>query len=128
MGVATFFRFGVVGAINFVLTLVVFYILVRFATWNHLVALAVSWASGISFTYCLNYVWVFKPTRVFSFSKRFVKYICTSLFSLVLNMIALEFLVSLYSLDPFLAQMLLVPFILTFNFFLIQAWSMRIEG
>jgi putative flippase GtrA len=117
--------FVVVGALNFVLTLVVFYGLLRVLKVHYLVALVVSWAIGMVFSYVLNFTWVFKPEQKLQFRSRFGKFFIASLVSIALNMLALQLIVIHTGFDPFYVQFALIPLIVVFNFATAKFWSLR---
>ncbi len=118
-------RFLLVGGANFVLTLVVFYTLLRFARAHHLVALFSAWAVGMIFSYVLNFTWVFKPHEKLRFRSRFAKYFAAHLASISMNMLILQAAVSATGRDPFIIQCALIPFIVLFNYSTAKFWSLR---
>ncbi len=118
-------KFTVVGAINFVLTFLIFFTLVKIIEVNYLIALVVASIIGVVFTYALNYIWVFKPEQQLLFNGRFIKYFTASLFSIVLNLIVLRFIVENTGFDPFYVQTALIPFVVVFNFSTAKFWSLR---
>ncbi|MEO6365896.1 MAG: GtrA family protein [Luteimonas sp.] len=118
-------RFGIVGAINFVLTFVVFYVLVRILHVHHLIALTVSWLLGMMFSYVLNFTWVFKPEEQLQFQARFAKFFAASLVSIGLNLVTLELIVEATGFDPFYVQCALIPLVVLFNFATAKFWSLK---
>lgn len=118
-------RFAIVGAINFVLTFVVFFVMVRILQVHHLVSLTVAWLVGMVFSYVLNYTWVFKPEEMLRFKERFWKYFLASAVSIALNLLALQLLVETTRQDPFLIQCALIPIIVVFNYSTAKFWSLR---
>lgn len=117
-------RFLVVGGANFLLTLCIFYGLLRITHAHHLAALAISWAVGIVFSYALNFAWVFRPEEKVVFKRRFVRYFAANLVSVGLNMLALELLVRSTGYDAFWIQFSLIPLIVLFNFSTAKFWSL----
>lgn len=120
-----FSKFTVVGAVNFVFTFVLFYLLVRVLRANYLIALVVASLLGMILTYLLNYRWVFKPEQVLAFKGRLIKYIFAGFLSISLNAIALGYIVERTDFDPFYVQTALIPLIVFFNFSTAKYWSMR---
>lgn len=118
------FRFLVVGGANFLLTLCIFYGLLKIMHAHHLVALIISWAFGIVFSYALNFAWVFRPEEKVVFKQRFARYFTANLVSVGLNMIALELLVRSTGYDAFWIQFSLIPLIVVFNFSTAKFWSL----
>lgn len=119
------FRFLIVGGANFVLTFIVFYALLRIIRIDYLVALFVSWAIGMAFSYTLNFTWVFKPEEKLQFKARLAKYFTANLASIALNMLALRAIVDATGYDPFWVQCALIPLIVVFNFSTAKFWSLR---
>jgi putative flippase GtrA len=120
-----FTRFTIVGFINFMLTFLIFFTLLKIFNVNYLISLALVWIIGILFTYFLNFLWVFKPEQRLQFKERFVKYFLSYLLSFALNIFALNYIVERTGFDPFYAQAVLVPFIVIFNFSTSKYWSLR---
>ena len=124
---AQFSKFTVVGALNFVFTLVLFYVAVVVLHINHLIALVLVALIGMLLTYTLNYYWVFKPSEKVTFGSRLAKYIGAGLVSVALNVLLLHLLTSKTQIAPFYAQLLLIPFVVLFNFLTAKLWSLRAE-
>lgn len=118
-------RFGIVGAVNFVLTFVVFYVLVRIVQIHHLIALTASWLVGMVFSYVLNFTWVFKPEEKLLFRARFAKFFSASLVSIALNLVTLQLIVHYTGFDPFYVQCALIPLVVVFNFATAKFWSLK---
>ncbi len=116
-------RFTLVGAANFVLTFIIFTVMLKVLTMNHLTALGVAWIIGILFSYTLNFIWVFKPEGKTFFSAPLLKFFLASLLSVLFNMLVLNLLVEHIKKDPFIIQAVLTPFILLFNFATAKYWS-----
>ena len=118
-------RFLIVGGANFLLTLIVFYSMLRLLRLHYLIALFTAWLAGTVFSYALNFTWVFKPEEKLRFRERFTKYLAASLISILLNMLTLHFLVDATGHDPFLIQCALIPPIVIFNYSTAKFWSLR---
>ena len=120
-----FSKFTVVGAVNFVFTLILFYVLVKIIQLNYLISLVVVSLLGMVITYSLNHVWVFKPEKRLKLRGRLFKYIVAGMLSIAFNLIALKIIVERTNFDPFYVQMALIPFIVIFNFSTAKFWSLR---
>jgi putative flippase GtrA len=120
-----FSKFTVVGAVNFVFTLVLFYLLVKVFRVNYLIALMVVSLLGMILTYSLNHVWVFKPEQKLVFKGRLLKYIFAGFLSVSLNVFVLGYIVEHTDFDPFYVQIALIPFIVAVNFTTAKYWSLR---
>lgn len=121
-------KFSLVGAANFMLTFIVFTVMLKVLKFDYLISLGVAWVVGVLFSYVLNFLWVFRLEHRIGFSARFFKFALAGLFSVVLNMIALRYLVERTNLDPFYVQIALMPFIVIFNFATAKYWSLRTTG
>ncbi len=118
-------KFTLVGALNFCLTFIVFFTLLKFFKSGYLVALSLAWVLGVIFSYVLNFVWVFKSDDRLVFKERFVKYFMAYFVSFILNLIALRLIVEKFGFDPFYVQTALIPCIVILNFSTSKLWSLR---
>jgi putative flippase GtrA len=118
-------KFTIVGAANFVLTFFVFTLLLKAFSLHYLLSLFVAWIVGMSFSYTLNFLWVFRPEEIIQFKARFLKFSLASALSIGLNLLALRVLVERTAWDPFYVQLGLIPFIVAFNFSTAKYWSLR---
>lgn len=118
-------KFTLVGAANFVLTFVVFTMMLKVMLVNYLLSLSVAWFVGLLFSYVLNFSWVFKPEQEIQFKARFLKYFLASVVSIVLNILILGLVVECTDLDPYYVQLALMPLIVLFNFSTAKFWALR---
>ncbi len=119
------FRFLVVGGTNFIFTFVVFTVALKVLNIGYVAALLLAWFSGNILTYTLNFIWVFRPEERLNFRGRFFKYLTAGALSISLNLAALSALVELWSFDPLWSQVVIMPFIIVFNFGTAKYWSLR---
>ena len=122
-----FSKFVIVGALNFIVTFVIFTFSLQIIGVKYIYALIVAWCIGILFTYILNFIWVFRPEKMLSFNLYFVKYIFAGGVSVIVNLIFLSALVEIGNYNPFWSQVSLLPLILIFNFSTANWWSMKGE-
>ncbi len=120
-------KFLVVGGVNFVLTFIIFFVLVKLLHVNYLIGLTASWAAGMVFSYVMNFSWVFRPEEQLRFKARFGKFFLASLASLALNLLTLHLLVRHYGFDAFYVQCALIPLVVVFNFITAKFWSLRAD-
>lgn len=118
-------KFSLVGAANFLLTFIVFTTMLKVVLLNYLLSLGAAWIVGMIFSYVLNFTWVFKPEQKIQFKARFFRFFLASAVSITLNMLVLSYIVELSGFDPFYVQILLIPFIMIFNFSTAKYWSLR---
>lgn len=121
-------KFTLVGAANFVLTFIIFTVMLKVMGINYLISLGAAWIVGVLFSYLLNFSWVFRPEHKVQLNGRFIKFLLAGLLSVVLNMIALRYLVERTNFDPFYVQIMLIPIIVAFNFATAKFWSLRTHG
>ncbi|MCB1733787.1 MAG: GtrA family protein [Gammaproteobacteria bacterium] len=120
-----FVRFVTVGALNFILTFIVFYVLLEMFSIHYNVALGMAWVVGVFFTYVLNYLWVFKTTDALIFKSYFLKYATSGLLVVAMNMGLLEYLVGSKGYPPFITQVILIPLVVVLNYYSAKLWSLR---
>lgn len=118
-------KFMVVGAVNFALTFAVFTSMLKGMEINYILSLATAWAVGMLFSYVLNFTWIFKPEQKIQFNVRFVRFFFASVLSIGVNMLVLKCIVERNNSDPFYVQMMLIPFVVIFNFGTAKFWSLR---
>ena len=121
------FRFLLVGGVNFIFTFCVFTAVLKISDGAYIVALILASLTGNVLTYTLNFIWVFRPETRLSYSGRFLKYLTAGSASIGLNLIALTVLVEVGGGDPFWSQVIIIPFIVVFNFLTAKFWSLRKE-
>lgn len=121
-------KFTIVGAANFILTFIVFTTMLKVLGINYLFSLIAAWVVGMIFSYIFNFVWVFKPEQKIQFKSRFARYFLASAASILLNMLALNYIVERTGSDPFYVQITLIPFVTIFNFLTAKLWSLRQTG
>lgn len=118
-------KFLIIGTANFLLTLVIFTLMLKIFQIHYLVSLGTAWFVGVIFSYILNFSWTFRPEDRVQFRNRFLKFLTANSVSVVLNMMALKFLVEHTKMDPFYLQLALIPLIVIFNFCTAKLWSLR---
>ena len=118
-------KFTLVGAANFILTFVIFTVMLKVLWINYMLSIVAAWFAGLIFSYVLNFSWVFKPDGQLQFKARFIKFILASTLSIALNVLVLGYIVEHTNFDPFYVQIVLIPFIVVFNFSTAKYWSLR---
>lgn len=118
-------RFIIVGVGNFVLTFTVFTIFLKIFLVDYLLSLAIAWLVGIICSYVFNFIWVFKPQNTIEFRSRFLKFSSAGMLSIILNLLSLYVLVESTGMDPFVTQLILIPFVVSFNYLTSKFWSLR---
>jgi putative flippase GtrA len=120
-----FVKYGLVGGVNFIITVGLFLFLLKVLLVNYLISFTITWLFGIFLTYVINFLWVFKPEDKLEFKKRFPKYFSVYLFSYLVNIGLLKYLVSIYEFDPFYIQFAILPLVVFINFFGFKYWGLK---
>ena len=120
-----FVKFSVVGASNFVITFALFNGSLYFFEARYILSLLIAWTVGVTLSYAANYIWVFKPEKIFNMRIRFIKYITSNAFSLAINIVYLLIMVEFNVLDAFYAQIIFIPIIMWLNYTLARYWSLK---
>lgn len=118
-------KFTIVGVANFVLTFVVFTVMLKVSRVNYLLSLVAAWVVGMVFSYVLNFSWVFQPEQKIQFRAGFFRFFLASVLSIALNILVLHYTVERTDFEPFYVQMALIPCIVGVNFFTAKYWSLR---
>ena len=120
-----FYKYIIVGTLNFFFTVGIFFILLRVLNINYLLSFSLTWIIGLLFTYILNFLWVFKTADKIDFKKRLFKYFIVYVSSYTVNIISLNILVSKFNFDPFYIQFAIIPIVIFINFFGFKYWSLK---
>lgn len=118
-------KFTIVGALNFVLTFAIFTTMLKVLGINYTFSLVTAWIVGMLFSYVLNFSWVFKPEQKIQFKAKFAKFLIASVLSIIINIMALRYIVIHSNLDPYYVQMVLIPLIVIINFSTAKYWSLK---
>lgn len=110
-----FFDYILVSTLNFILTSILFYVLLKINHINYQISLTIVWFFGILITYFLNSIFVFKVKNELSYYQ-FFKYITVYFASFAFNIIALKYITENTFFDPYYTQFFLIPFIILINF------------
>lgn len=120
-----FFKYTMVGIINFVFSLLLFLLLLKVFGITYLVVFTVIWLFGILLTYVINFIWVFKPEDKIEFRKRLPKYFLVYFASYIVNLFILRLIVENYGYDPFWVQFFILPLVVLINFFGFKYWALN---
>lgn len=120
-----FVKYGLVGGINFVLSMILFFLLLKIFFVKYMIAFTVTWLFGIFLTYVINFLWVFKSEEKLEFKKRLSKYFIVYIISYLLNVGLLKILVHAYGFDPFWLQFFILPLVVLINFLGFKFWALK---
>lgn len=124
---AEIFRYLVAGGLNAILTFLVFVAGLYLLRIHYLLALIAAFLAGTVLTYVLNFTWVFRLESVFTFRRRFVKYMLPNIATFSINLAALYLLVDYWGGDPFLCQIVLMIMVVAANFLSAKYWAFRLS-
>lgn len=114
-------RFCAVGILNTIVGYGAFFILVNYL--YYLVALLIAHIIGVIHSFFWNKYWIFKTIKINLVE--FIKFNIIYVIVLVVNAVALFTCVDVISLDPRLAQLILLPIITGVSFFGQKLWTFK---
>lgn len=114
-----FIRFGIVGVINTVLSLIVYNILLWFDV-NFLIANAFGYAIGILNGYILSSKIVFKKNMRLENGSKFI---LTYISSFAIGSVILYLLVEIFNIDKRIAPLVVSAFNVIYNYFINKIWT-----
>ncbi|NQX47276.1 GtrA family protein [Paenibacillus tritici] len=118
-----FLKFGIVGGINTIFSLLIYYLLLYFK-WNYMFANIIGYFISSILGYVLNKFWVFKFKEAKAGSS-ILKYYVIYGSSFSLNVIAMYLWVSFFNVSETLAPILTVLITLPYNFVLNKVWTFK---
>jgi putative flippase GtrA len=117
------FKFGIVGGINTLTSLVIYYGLV-FIHINYMVATVCGYIIGSFIGYVLNNFWVFQANNQ-NINKSLTKYFIVYLSSLCLNMVSMYLWVDILNISKLLAPILSLCVTFPYNFVFSKLWVFK---
>jgi putative flippase GtrA len=115
-------KFGSVGGTGYVVNLIVFVLLAEVLGIHHLIAAVGAFCVAVTNNFLLNRHWTF-AAGAGSTGFQAPRFFAISIGSLLINLVALEVLVSGAGLDPLPAQALAVAIAMPFNFIGNKLWT-----
>lgn len=115
-----FIKFGLVGGINTLVSLAIYYILVYFRI-NYMVATVTGYIGSSVIGYILNRTWVFKAQNT-KVAKSAVKYYIVYGASLLINMGCMYLWINMLNLSQYLAPILTMCITVPFNYIFSKIW------
>lgn len=102
-------KFFIVGGINTLISLIVFYLFNKVLGINHMISSVIGYGSGMANSYILNKKWTFKDNdnKIFI---QLMKFIAVNGISLGVNLFAMYMLVDLSHCDSMLSQIIATAF------------------
>ncbi|HHX60637.1 MAG TPA: GtrA family protein [Epulopiscium sp.] len=116
-----FIKFGIVGAINTLISLVIYMILLKFDV-QYLVASTIGYLAGIFNGYICSSKFVFKKQKSMETG---VKFILVYISSLAINLCLVYLLVEMLGMDKLIAQLIATGCNLIYNYLLNKVWTFR---
>lgn len=117
-----FIKFGLIGILNTVLSLLVYYILMFFGVY-YLIANSVAFIVSVLNAYWLNRVFVFKSSM--GILKTLIKTYAAYLITYVTGIITLYILVDILGISEYIAPLIIIGINAPVNFVLNRNWSMK---
>ncbi|HUA11407.1 MAG TPA: GtrA family protein [Solirubrobacteraceae bacterium] len=117
-------RFGMVGAVGFVVNLAVYAILVHSLNVEYHVASAIAWLVAVLNNFVLNRHWTFSATHSRPHGQA-ARFLIVSLLAFVFSQVLLTIFVAYAGMDKVLAQALAVGLATPLNFIGNKLWSFR---
>ena len=109
-------RFLLSGTFNTVLTFLLYSAGVLLGL-HYALANAIAWAIGVAVSFLLNSRFVFRKTYT---HRRFLSFVLSNIFSLLLSLTLLSVLIKGWSVDPILASIITIPVVVVVNFFAVK--------
>ena len=122
--VLQFFKFGIVGISNTLISLGVYYLLV-FLGLHYVLANASGFVLSVVNSYFWNSRFVFKEKNETNAAKSFFKVFVSYGISFALSTILLALLIDVLYISPFLAPILRLVFTIPLNFFMNKLWAFK---
>lgn len=118
-----FRRYAGLGALNFLLSLVVYWLLMEVVRTHYLMAHFLTWVFGMLFTFIVSFLWVFEYSSKIQFRTQFTKFLVVYGGSYIVNFFVLRYLVEGFHVHPFYTQICLIPSVMLMNFSGMRFWS-----
>lgn len=119
-----FFRFCLVGLVNFLVDFSIYFILTRLFGLPYLLAATISFAVAVTCSFFLNRRWTFSYQGA-NFSAVYFKFFLVNIGGLVLNLILMFVSVELVACPDLLAKFLASVVVAFFNFSLSKFWAFK---
>lgn len=102
-------KFCIVGGINTLITLLIFYLLNKLLGMHYLISSTIGYIFGMINSYYLNKIWTFhdKDTRI---ALQFIKFIVVNVTSLSINILVMYILVDELKIDSMISQIIATGF------------------
>jgi putative flippase GtrA len=117
-----FLKFCIVGAANTLISLVVYYLLIKFFGLHYLLSSVMAYCTGLLNGYIFSSTFVFQQKRNV---KQGVKFIGVNTSSLLINLLILYLLVEVSGVSSLLSQLFATIFNVIYNFSLNKWWTFK---
>lgn len=119
-----FFKFGLVGISNTLISLAVYYILVAFGV-NYILANTMGFLISVINAFFWNYRYVFKDKTETSIPKSFTKVFLTYGISFLVSTVLIWFMVDILHISEWIAPLIRLVVTVPLNFVLNKLWAFR---
>ncbi|MFF2912159.1 GtrA family protein [Paenibacillus sp. NPDC057934] len=120
-----FIKFGIVGGINTIISLMIYYILI-YVSVHYMYANVIGYFISSVGGYYLNKMWVFKTQQVKARSS-ITKYYIIYGSSLLINIVTMYVWVDLLNIPKILAPILTLIITIPYNFILNKLWAFKVK-
>lgn len=121
--ISQFIKFGIVGGINTVVSLAIYYLMVYFGV-DYIIATVTGYIGSSVIGYMLNRIWVFKAqnTKVMNSA---LKYFIVYGTSLLINMGCMYLWIDVLHLSQYIAPILTLCITVPFNYVFSKLWAFK---
>ncbi|MEK6860293.1 MAG: GtrA family protein [Nanoarchaeota archaeon] len=123
--VIQFLKFIIIGIINTLVNLSVFYILTDVIGVYYMVSAVIAFMFAVTNSFILNKTWTFEEHLNYKTSSKYFKFIVISVIALVFNLILLYVLVEYFAVNHMIAQVCGVFLNFLINFFGNKLWTFK---
>ena len=120
-----FLKFIIIGIINTLVNLFVFYILTDIIKIYYMVSAVIAFIFAVTNSFILNKTWTFKESLNYKTSSKYLKFIIISVIALIFNLILLYILVEYFAINHMIAQIAGVFLNFLINFFGNRLWTFK---
>lgn len=123
--VSEFVKFGIIGTLGMVINIVIFYSLTEFFGIYYLLSAVISFFFAVTNNFVLNKIWTFKELFSEKFFIKYLKFVSTGLFALVINLALLFAFTELLKIYYLISQIIAIGLTLFINFSINKIWTFK---
>lgn len=119
-----FFKFAIVGILNTIITVTLFFLLYKLCNIYYIFSTILAYSAGILNSYLWNKYWTFRIKKS-SIVRELLKFLTINLIGLGLNTILMILFVEILKTEKILAQIFTVGFVMILNFLGSKFWVFK---